>query len=115
MYEVLEIVIHDFYANLNTHPSLANHRKQFDDCFSAIFWSLKLHLEFHCVPVSSDGQEVLKKLGEFLKLKELNRSLDQEYAVDPVSKVVEIVSTQFSSSKGAVTLDNLRRIKLVSQ
>lgn len=78
----------------------------FDRGGSAIYWSLKLHLAFHCGNNSVLGHEKLRQLGLCFKSEELDKVPGEEDAVDPVSKVVEIVSNQLLSSKGAVTLSN---------
>ena len=79
----------------------------FDRGGSAIYLSLKLHLAFHCGNNSVLGHEKLRQLGLCFKSEVLDKVPGEEDAVDPVSKVVEIVSNQLLSSKGAVTLGNL--------
>ena len=60
--------------------------------FKDIYGSLKLHLQFH--PRAVEPAE-LKTLGEEIGLtpKELNKLPDKECAIDPGSKLLEIVST----------------------
>ena len=86
---------------------LGDYRQSFDDGCSVIYWSLKLHLAFHCGNDSVSGHQKLGDLGRSLKLQESDIVPGEQHAVDPVSKVLEIVSTQFLSSKSAVTLGNL--------
>lgn len=97
-----------FYEKLKSNPKLDQSRKLFDDGCSAIYWSLKLHLALHCGNDHASRHKYLKKVGRSLKINELDVPLE-EHAVDPGSKVLELVSTQFLSCKGAVTLGNLCR------
>ena len=69
--------------------------------FRDIYWSLKLHLVFHLgIPQTNttetadiELQEVGKLFG--LENEEINRQPDQECAIDPGSKLLEIVSMHF--------------------
>lgn len=63
--------------------------------FSDIYWSLKLHLAFHLGEDTARQNAELKKLGEFiveLAMEDLDKLPGLEYAIDPVSKILEIVS-----------------------
>lgn len=82
------------------------YHEAFDRGCSAIYLSLKLHLAFHCGSNSVLGHEELSKLGRDFKPEERDKVPGEEDAVDPVSKLVEIVSNQLLSSKGAVTVGN---------
>ena len=98
-----------FESYLEINPKLGYCRKLFDDGCLAIYWSLKLHLALHCGNDHASGHENLRKLGRSLDVTDLDKVPVEEHAVDPGSKVLEIVSTQFLSSKGAVILGNLCR------
>lgn len=99
----------EFYAGLKENPLLYSYKEPFDHGCSDIYWSLKLHLAFHCGNDSVLGHKELGNLGRSLNLNKLDivRIPGEEHAVDPGSKVLEIVCTQFLSIKGAVTLGNL--------
>ena len=69
--------------------------------FSEIYWCLKLHLAFHIKSETALKHEKLKSLGEKIGLTETELSTlpGKNHAIDPGSKVLETVSTQFSSLK----------------
>ena len=67
---------------------LGNHRQSFDDGCSVIYWSLKLHLAFHCGNDGVSGHKKLGELGCFLKQQESDIVPGEEHAVDSVSKVL---------------------------
>ncbi|MCG8406888.1 MAG: hypothetical protein MI923_16950 [Phycisphaerales bacterium] len=58
--------------------------------FKDIYWSLRLHLEFHFGGDAVD-LENLRKVGEYLEL-DTGRQPGVECAIDPGSKLLEIVS-----------------------
>ena len=76
--------------------ALDNLRQQLFYNYSAIYWSLKLHLVFHMGDDQALQHEKLKKLHDLLNYPEELwkwKSLPGlEHAVDPGSKVLEIVS-----------------------
>ena len=109
MCEFLQKLRTHFDDHLAVNPKLNQSRKLFDDGCSAIYWSLKLHLALHCGNDNASRHENLKKLGRSLKINELDNVPREEHAVDPGSKVLELVSTQFLSCKGVVTAGNLCR------
>ena len=109
MCELLENLGTLFYDHLEVNPKLDHSRKLFHDGCSAIYWSLKLHLALHCGNYNASKHENLRKMGCSLKINELDNVPLEEHAVDPGSKVLELVSTQFLSCKGAITLGNLCR------
>lgn len=98
-----------FKNHSETNLKLGYCRKLFDDGCLAIYWSLKLHLALHCGNDHASGHENLREVGRSLNVKELDEVPVEEHAVDPGSKVLEIVSTRFLSSKGALILGNLCR------
>ena len=57
----------------------------FNDCCSAIYWSLKLHLKFHCTDVS--GHERLRELHLFFKPRKLTIFL-----LKNLSRILEVRS-----------------------
>ena len=67
--------------------------------FADIYWSLKLHLLFHLGADSARNLYELKRLGRLLKLtdEELNKLPNEECAIDPGSKLLEIVSLNLIS------------------
>lgn len=67
------------------------YQQRFDDCCSAIYRTLKLHLTFHCVDASVLAHENLMKLGRFYGSKEMEKFSVEKRAADPGSKVLEIV------------------------
>ena len=108
MCELLQNLRALFLCHLPVNRKLYHSRRLFDDGCSAIYWSLKLHLALHCGNDHALEHENLKEVGRSLNINELEVPLE-EHAVDPGSKVLELVSTQFLSCKGAVTLGNLCR------
>ncbi len=75
--------------------------------FRDIYWSLKLHVVFHLGRIDSEPHSAesnadseLKEIGRlhFVDLtdEEMNVLPDQEHAIDPGSKLMEIVSRHFS-------------------
>ena len=75
--------------------------------FEDIYWSLKLHLEFHLGPEAAN----LEKLEALRKLLGLVDQLRQRHqAIDPWSKLLEIVSKMLSNSALEITeISNIRR------
>ena len=73
----------------------ASTKRQFAD----IYWSLKLHLLFHLGADTARNLYELKMLGRLLKLtdEELNKLPNEERAIDPGSKLLEIVSINLIS------------------
>ena len=69
--------------------------------FSKIYWCLKLHLALHVGDGTELKHEKLKSLGENIGLteRELSTLPEKKHAIDPGSKVLETVSTQFSTLK----------------
>ena len=67
--------------------------------FADIYWSLKLHLLFHLGADTARNLLELKMLGSLLKLtdEELNTLPNEERAIDPGSKLLEIVSINLIS------------------
>ena len=68
--------------------------------FTAIFWSLKLHLKFHCnATAPSDDTIADEKLRDMarwelvcLTADDMNKDPDEKSVIDPGSKILEIVS-----------------------
>ena len=83
--------------------ALDNLRQKLFDNYSAIYWSLKLHLVFHMGYDQALQHEKLKKLHDLLNYPEelwkWERPPGLEHAVDPGSKVLEIVSMHCFSPK----------------
>ena len=79
------------------NPSLDSTLKEH---FTAIFWSLKLHLKFHCnATAPSDDTPADKKLEDMarwelvcLTADHMNKDPDEKNAIDPGSKILEFVS-----------------------
>ena len=68
--------------------------------FADIYWSLKLHLLFHLGADKARNLNELDRLGHcLLKLtgEELNTLPNEEHAIDPGSKLLEIVSINLIS------------------
>ena len=77
----------EFYAGLKENSQLNNYKESFDHGCSDIYWSLKLHLAFHCGNDSVSGHVNLGNLRRSLNLNELDKVPGEEHAVDPGSKV----------------------------
>ena len=79
------------------NPSLDSTLKEH---FTAIFWSLKLHLKFHCnATAPSDDTQADEKLKDMarwelvcLTADHMNKDPDEKNVIDPGSKILEIVS-----------------------
>ena len=77
---------------------LANNRtvpKKVKQHFEDIYWSLKLHLVFHLGPEAAN-LEKLKELRVLLRL--VDQLPKREKAIDPWSKLLEIVSKMLNNS-----------------
>lgn len=87
--KVLKPLIEEVHNRPNLQKELKNSLKKH---FQAIYWSLKLHLVFHC-GTGNDPPE-LQEMGRSVDLTEdkLAELPDQNAAVDPWSKLMEIVS-----------------------
>ena len=107
MCELVHTLRAEFYKALEENPPLKVYKGSFDKCCLAIYRSLKLHLAFHFGDDIALAHEKLGILGRSLDLNGLDEVPNEEHTVDPGSKVLEIVSRQFLSIKGAVTLGNL--------
>lgn len=79
-------------GNKDLPESLASLKKHFRD----IYWSLKLHLLFHLGIGESKADAELKKVGRLhmvgLTDEEMTQHPQQKHAIDPGSKIIEIVS-----------------------
>ena len=87
--KVLKPLIEQVHNRPNLQEKLKNSLKKH---FQDIYWSLKLHLVFHC-GTGNDPHE-LQEMGRsvYLTEDELAALPDQNCAVDPWSKLMEIVS-----------------------
>ena len=68
--------------------------------FTDIYWTLKLHLVFHAGLETANQVTELYELGQLLALPQKKLSKDypgKKCAIDPGSKLLEIVSTSISS------------------
>lgn len=73
-------------------------KSQLQKNLSDIYWCLKLHLAFHLGPERALQHEKLKQFGyDVLELTEeqLNDLPDETHAIDPGSKVLEMVSMHY--------------------
>lgn len=102
VYDVLEVIVKEYMERKRNdqtgNPSLIS---ILIEHFTAIFWSLKLHLKFHrdATATSEDDAEADKKLKDMarwelvcLTADDMNKDPDEKNIIDPGSKILEIVS-----------------------
>ena len=85
--------------------------------FADIYWSLKLHLLFHLGAQTARNLYELDRLGRLLNLtaKELYILPNEERAIDPGSKFLEIVGINFlRNEKRFLWLFNYFHVRLLS-
>ena len=102
VYDVLEVIVKEYMERKRNdqtrNPSLIS---ILIEHFTAIFWSLKLHLKFHrdATSTSEDDAEADKKLKDVarwelvcLTADDMNEDPEEKNVIDPGSKILEIIS-----------------------